>query len=113
MHHAAVELNQQMLPVLLALLFVSSLAWLFLSSRLYNTLRDSFPELYESFGSPGILIKKNGTANSRFFRFLFRRDYETTGNLAVIRLCRGLRYIAVIYAVCLVGCFLLLLDRIA
>jgi len=111
MHQAAIELNRQMFPVFLGLLLTSAIAWLFLSNRLYNLLRKSFPELYEALGSPRLFRNKSGKTTIRVVRFIFRRDYETSKDPALIRLCQGLRYIFIIYAVCLGGCFLILLDK--
>ena len=111
MYRAAVGLNQQMFPVFLGLLLAAALGWLYVSDRLYKLLKQRFPELYNALGSPRAFRVKNGTANMRVVRFLFKRDYETTGDPALIRLCQGLRYIFIIYAICLSGCLLLLLDK--
>jgi hypothetical protein len=112
MHQAAIALNQQMFPVFLGLLLAAAIAWLFLSNRLYKTLEQSFPELYESLGSPRLFMNKRGAANIGLVRFLFRRDYGTIKDPALIRLCQGLRYIFIIYVICLGGCLLLLLENV-
>jgi hypothetical protein len=111
MHQAALELNQQMFPVFLVLLLTAAIAWLFLSNRLYKLLRRSFPELYKALGSPSLFLIKSGASNIKVVRFIFRRDHENSKSPAVIRLCQGLRYIFIIYMICLGGCILLLLDK--
>ena len=111
MHQATIGLNRQMFPVFLGLLLAAAIAWLFLSSRLYKMLARNFPEVYESLGRPRLIRNKSGAVNIRVVRFLFRRDYETFEDAALIRLCQGLRYILIIYAICLGGSILLLLDK--
>lgn len=100
-----------MLPVFLGLLLASAIAWLFLSTRLYKYLRQNYPEVYKFLGSPRLLVKRTGAANLRIVRFLFRREYETYKDPALVRLCRGLLYIFIIYSICLVSTLLLLLDK--
>ena len=112
MYPPVLGLNQQMFPVFLGLLLTAAIAWLYLSARLYKLLRQSFPELYEALGSQRSFKVKSGTTNIRVVRFLFRRDYEMTRDPALIRLCQGLRFIFIIYAICLGGCILLLIDKI-
>jgi hypothetical protein len=111
LHFAAVGLNQQMLPVFLFLLFAVAVAWLFLSNRLYTELRQNAPKQYEALGSPKLFMKKSFTANFKVISFLFKKDYEATGNIAVIRLCQGLRFLLYIYIFCLAGCLLLLFAK--
>ena len=105
-------LNQQMFPVFLGLLLAAAITWLYLSDKLYKLLKHNFPELYNGLGSPRPFKAKNRTANMSVVSFLFRREYEITGDPELIRLCKGLRYIFIIYALCLGGCLLLLLDKI-
>ncbi len=112
LHLAAIGLNQQMLPVFLGLLLAASVAWLFLSNRLYAELRQNYPRLYGTLGSPKLFMKKSFTANFKVIRFLLKQDYEATGDRAVIRLCRGLRSLFYIYIICLSGCAILLFDKI-
>jgi len=50
--------------------------------------------------------------NYRVIKFLIRRTYESTDDVDIIRLCRGLRYILFIYAVALLGCLILLFDKL-
>ena len=117
LHHdilrfAAIGLNQQMLPVFLGLLLAATIAWLFLSSRLYGELRQNSPRLYEALGNPGLFMKKSLAVNFRVMRFIFKRDYDSAVDPAVIRICHGLRSLLYIYMICLVGCLLLLIDRL-
>jgi hypothetical protein len=49
---AAIGHNQQMLQVFLGLLLAAAVAWIFLSNRLYAELRQNYPGLYETLGSP-------------------------------------------------------------
>jgi hypothetical protein len=108
---AAIGLNQQMLPVFLGLLFAATIAWIFLSSRLYTELRQNNPRLYEKLGKPKFFMKKSFTTNVRVIRFLLKRDYEATDDNLVIRLCQGLRSLFFIYIICLAGCLILLFDK--
>jgi hypothetical protein len=109
---AAIGLNQQMLPVFLGLLLAAAGAWLFLSNRLYAELRQNYPGLYESLGSPKRIMKKSFRANFKVISFLFKQGYEATDDPKVIRLCQGLRSLFYIYMICLAGCLVLLLDRL-
>jgi hypothetical protein len=109
---AEIGLNQGMLPVFLGILLAAAIAWIFLSRRLYEILKDNFPRIYEQLGSPKLFMEKSLTANYRVITFLLRRNYESTNDIDVIRLCRGLRYIFFIYVFCFAGCLLLLLDTI-
>jgi len=111
MYQAAIGLNQQMFPVFLGLLLTAVIIWFYLSSRLYKILKQSFPKLYDALGNPRHFKTERGATNIRVVRFLLRRDYETANDPELIRLCQGLRYIIIIYAVCLGGCLLLLLDK--
>ena len=108
---AAVGINQQMLPVFLGLLFAVTVAWLFLSNRLYAELRQNHTRLYETLGGPKLFMKKSFTANLKVIRFLLKQDYAATGDPAVIRLCQGLRSLFYIYIICLTGCVILLFDK--
>lgn len=108
----AAGLNQQMLPVFLGLMLAAAIAWLFVSNRLYAELRQHYPSLYESLGSPKLFMKKRFAINLRVIRFLFKQDYEAPVDQAVMRLCQGLRSLFYIYIVCLAGCLVLLVDKL-
>ena len=110
---AGIGLNQQMGPVFLGLLLAAALAWIFLSRRLYDVLRYGYPRIYEALGSPKLIMKKSLITNYRVIKFLLRRTYESTDDLDIIRLCRGLRYILFIYVISLLGCLMLLFDKIS
>lgn len=110
---AEIGLNQQMLPVFLGILLAATIAWLFLSRRLYDVLKQYYPGVYEALGSPKLIMKKSLTTNGRVIMFLFRRTYESTDDVDVIRLCRGLRYIFLIYLVCFMGSLILIFDNIS
>ncbi len=113
MQLAEIGLNQQMLPVFLGILLAATIAWLFLSRRLYDVLKHNYPRVYEALGSPKLIMKKSLTTNCRVIMFLFRRTYESTDDIDVIRLCRGLRYIFLIYLVCFMGSLMLIFDKIS
>ena len=108
---AAIGLNQQMLPVFLGLLLASTVAWLFLSTRLYSELRQNNPRLYARLGEPKLFMKRSFATNVRVVSFLLKRDYEDTEDLTIIRLCQGLRSLFFIYIICLTGCLILLFDK--
>jgi hypothetical protein len=109
---AEIGLNQQMLPVFLGILLVAAISWIFLSRRLYDVLKHNYPGIYEGLGNPKLLMRKSLTTNYRVIMFLLKRTYETTDDLNVIRLCRGLRYIFYIYVISFTGCLMLLFDKI-
>ena len=108
---AGVGLNQQMLPVFLGLMLVAAIAWIFLSRKLYNVVKHDCPSVYDKLGCPKLVMKKSFATNYRVLMFLFRREYESTADIDVIRLCQGLRYIFIIYVICFLGCLLLILDK--
>ena len=109
----AVGLNQQMLPVFLGLMLAAAIAWLFVSNRLYTELRQHYPNLYETLGSPKLFMKKSFAINLRVIRFLFKQDYNNSVDPAVIQMCQGLRTLFYIYIVSLAGCLFLLLDKLS
>ena len=108
---AEIGLNQDMLPVFLGMLLAAAIAWIYLSRRFYAVLKHNFPRLYEQLGSPKLIMEKSVATNYRVIMFLLRRAYESTDDLDLIRLCRGLRYILFIYVICFMGCALLLFDK--
>ena len=109
---ASVGLNQQMFPVFLGLLLASAIVWIFLSRRLYDMLKHGYQRIYEELGSPKMVMHESFATNFRVVMFLFRRSYELTDDVNLIRLCQGLRYIFIIYLVCFLGCLILLFDKI-
>ena len=109
---ASIGLNQQMFPVFLGLLLASAISWIFLSRRFYDMLKHGYPRIYETLGSPKLVMKKSFATNSKVVMFLFRRSYELTDDVNLIRLCQGLRYIFIIYVVCFLGSLILLFDKI-
>jgi hypothetical protein len=107
---ARIGINQEMFPVFWVLLLVATIAWLFLSRRLYDVLKRSYPEIYTSLGSPTLFMRKSIVANYKVFMFLMRNDYESTKDKQIIRLCKGLRYILFLFLFLLAGCLILLSD---
>jgi len=108
--YAAIAVNQQMLPVFLGLLLVTSLAWIFVSGRLYTVLRQNHPELYAKLGRPKLIMPKSISTNFKIVGFLLRHQYENIADQKVKQLCDGLRALLYIYAVCLGGCLLIWLG---
>ena len=111
MHYAAIDLNQQMLPVFLVLMLAAAIAWFFLNNRLYTELRLNYPLLYETFGSPKFFMKKSLTTNFKVIRYILKPNFEAAVEPEVIRLCQGLRSLFYIYIICLTGCLIILLDK--
>jgi hypothetical protein len=109
---SGVGLNQQMLPVFLGLMLAAAIAWIFLSKKLYDIMKYDYPRVYEKLGRPKLVMKKSFATNYRVVKFLFRREYLSTADIDVIRLCHGLRYIFIIYVICFLGCLMLILDKI-
>ena len=112
MLHGAIGLNQQMLPVFLGLMLAAAIAWLFTSNRLYAELRQHYPNLYKTLGTPKFVMKNSFAINVKVIRFLFKQDHEAPVDQAVMRLCQGLRSLFYIYIVCLAGCLVLLVDKL-
>ncbi len=109
---AGVGINREMFPVFWGLLLAAAVAWLFLSRRLYVTLKCNYPGVYNSLGSPRLIMRNSIATNHKIIMFILRRDYESTNNNEIIRLCRGLRYVLFIFAISLAGCLILLSDKL-
>lgn len=101
-----------MLPVFWYILLAATVAWVFLTYRLYGELRCNHPDLYEALGSPILFTKRNFIANSQILKFIFARDHGNNVMPNVERLCQGLRALFYIYIVCLAGCVILLGAKI-
>lgn len=108
---ASLAPNQEMFPVFLGLLIAAAIAWLFLSRRLYAELRQNYPGIYKTLGSPKLFMKKSFTTNFKVIRFIFRQDDETPVEPAILRLCQGLRALFYIYIICLAGSLIILFDK--
>jgi hypothetical protein len=111
MQFAEVNLNQEMLPVFLALMAAAAIAWFFLSNRLYTELRLNYPRLYKTLGSPKLFMKKSLATNVKVIRFILKDADVTMVEPEVRRLCQGLRSLFYIYMICLAGSLLLLLEK--
>jgi hypothetical protein len=111
MLHGAIGLNQQMLPVFLGLMLAAAIAWLFTSNRLYAELRQHYPNLYKTLGTPKFVMKNSFAINVKVIRFLFKQDSTSSLDPEVMRMCQGLRFLLYIYLVSLGGCLVLLLDK--
>ena len=108
---AEIGLNQQMLPVFWGLLLAAAIAWIFLSRKFYERLKHSYPGIFEVLGNPELIMKDSLATNYRVIMFLFRREYESTNDIEIIRLCQGLRYVFLVFVTCFLGCLLLLFDK--
>jgi hypothetical protein len=106
-------MNQQMFPVFLGLMIVATVAWLFLSRRLYSQLEKNHPAIYESLGKPKSVMRKSIRKNKLIIRFIFFDHRQGTDDLVIKKLCEGLRSIMIIYAICFLGCLVLLIDWLA
>ena len=105
---SGIGINQEMLPVLWGLMLVASIAWLFLSNRLLNILKENHEGIYKKLGEPGLIKRKKITGNSVIITFLLQRGYEQLNDDKVTFLCRGLRNILFIFIFCLSGCLIIL-----
>jgi len=103
-------MNQQMFPVFLGLMIVSTIAWFFLSKRLYGQLKNQHPDIFESLGSPESVVRRRSDGNTSVIRFILYDYKRRTDNPSLHRLCEGLRYILLIFGICLLGCAVLLVD---
>ena len=99
-----------MFPVFLGLMIVSTTAWFFLSKRLYEHLKNQHPDIFESLGSPEPAVKRRGNSNILVIRFILHDYKQQTDDPSLLRLCEGLRYILLIFAICLLGCVVILVD---
>ena len=103
-------MNQMMFPVFLGLMIASTVAWLFISKRLYHLLGKTYPIIYESLGKPKTVMRKSMRNNILIIRFVFFGYKQETSDPVIKRLCDGLRSILVIYVICFLGCLVLLID---
>ena len=103
-------MNQQMFPVFLGLMIGSTAAWFFLSKRLYDQLKNHHPDIFESLGCPEPVVKRRGDSNILVIRFILYDYKRQTDDPSLLRLCEGLRYILLIFAICLLGCAVLLVN---
>ena len=103
-------MNQQMFPVFLGLMIVSTVAWLFTSKRLYQLLEKTHPIIYESLGKPKKVMRKSLRHNILIIRFVFFGYKQETSDPVIKRLCDGLGSILIIYVLCFFGCLVLLID---
>lgn len=103
-------MNQQMFPVFLGLMIVSTTAWFFLSKRLLDQLKNQHPGIFESLGSPKPVVKRRADTNILIIRFILHDYKRQTDDPSLHRLCEGLRYILLIFAICLLGCAVLLVN---
>lgn len=99
-----------MFPVFLGLMIVSTVAWLFLSKRLYHQLGKNYPDIYESLGKPKTVMRKSMRKNMLIIRFIFIDNRHEMDDPVIKRLCKGLSSILIIYARCFLGCLVLLVD---
>ena len=111
MQFVGVNLNQEMMPVFLALMVVAAIAWLIVSNRLYTELRFNYPWLYKTLGSPKVFMKKSLATNLKVIRFILKDADVAKVAPDVIRLCQGLRSLFYIYMICLAGSLILLLAK--
>lgn len=109
MQQAGIELNQQMLPVFLVLLVVTTAAWLFISARLYHELRKRQLTANQKPGKPG-LVKYGIFTNFRVISLVCRQNNKNEIDKVLLTLCQGLRLLLWVYLVCLAGTIILLLN---
>jgi len=103
-------MNQQMFPVFLGLMIVSTVAWLFLSKRLYHQLGKNYPDIYESLGKPKTVMRKSMRKNLLILQFIFYNYKQETSDPGIKRLCEGLSSLLILYSLCFLGCLVLLFD---
>jgi hypothetical protein len=105
-------MNQQMFPVFLGLMVVSSLAWFFLSKRFYNLLQSRYPEIYESLGRPKFLFRNSVRTNISTMAFLLGdKKKQQVKDPDLRRLCTGLLQVLFIYFISLLGCIALIVGQ--
>ena len=99
-----------MFPVFLGLMIVSTVAWLFLSKRLYDQLEKNYPDIYKSLRKPQTVMRKSMRKNLQILHFIFYDYKQETNDPGIKRLCEGLCSILILYGLCFLGCLVLLFD---
>ena len=89
-----------------AVLFAAMLIWFALAHRLFQLLRENHREIYESLGSPSLLLNNTVRSNWLGLKFLFTGSFRSVNDRRITRLCRFMR-------VYLVLCYLWLLGPLA
>ena len=103
-------MNQQMFPVFLGLMIISTAAWFFLTKRLIQHLKANHADIYESLGNPELSAKRGGLSNILVIRYILFEHKSRTNDPVILKLCQGLVSLLIIFAICLFGCVLLLMD---
>ena len=108
---AVIDLSQQLAgcslpswyPAIGALWFlglvVSCVAGFALTLRFHSTLRDKFPEIWESLGRPTLFLNNSIGTGLAIRRFLRKRAYEKTGDAEFIHFCTMFRYYRQFYVI--------------
>jgi hypothetical protein len=83
-------------------LFAAVLIWFALGARLFQLLRESHVEVYQSLGSPS-LLSNSTKSNWLIMRFLMTGSYRELGDERLTRLCSFMRIFFIAYTVWFIG----------
>jgi len=89
--------------VWLGVLFAAILLWFGLASQLFRMLKENQSEIYESLGSPSLLLNNSIKNNWLSLKFLISGSYRNTHDAEIIRLCQFMRLFLIAYVVWFVG----------
>jgi hypothetical protein len=93
-------------------LFVATIVYLILIARLLGLLRDRFPQLYESLGSPSLILNNTPKNNILLLGWLWRRDFSSLSDTVAISRCSVVRGLLVWCLAGYAGLFALFLAAV-
>lgn len=94
-----------------SVLFAAILAWFALAARMFRLLRQDHREVYESLGSPSLVLNNSVRNGWLSLRFLMSGDYREVNDHRVRRLGDVMRVFFVAYVLWFLGPILFVLIR--
>ena len=90
---------QALPPVLFFVLLACVIVWFVLVTRLFRLLRTRHPDVYESLGSPTLILNNSIRNGWLFTRFLLGGHFRDIDDTETVRLCQFMRVFAICYLV--------------
>ena len=94
-----------------SVLFAAIVAWFGLAARMFRLLRQNHREVYESLGSPSLLLNNSIRNGWLSLRFLMRGDYRDVNDDRVRKLGNVMRVFFVAYVLWFLGPIVFVLMR--
>jgi hypothetical protein len=79
--------------------FVSCVGGLIMQQIFFSRLRRLHTSTWEQLGRPVIFLNSGLLNTVAFFRFMWRREYESLGNQRTVAIARFLRALLIFYAI--------------